>query len=101
MGMINRRLNFSATARAATGNVGGTSTGNNDFETYYGDASLNYALGRHINVGTNYVYYRHRFDQGVVIPIDFANTYNRHAIRAYVSVWAPLVQRARRTHAAR
>jgi hypothetical protein len=89
-------MNFGASARASLGNVGFVSTDDNGFESYYGDASLGYALGRHVSLGVSYAYYRHRFDRDVVIPLDFSNSFNRHSVRVSVSVWAPLVQRARR-----
>jgi hypothetical protein len=62
----------------------------------YGNASLGYALSRKVNLALTYGYYRHRFDRGVVLPSDFSSTFNRHSLRATVSVWAPLFQRARR-----
>lgn len=100
-GLITRRLSLSSSVRASIGTVGSVATDDNGFETYYGDASLGYAVGRHISVGVSYAYYRHRFDRDVLIPLDFSNTFNRHSVRAFVSVWAPIVQRARRPHAAR
>jgi hypothetical protein len=100
-GLIDRRVNFTALARATRGNVGGFTETNDAFEAYYGDASLTYALGRHVSIGTSYTYYRHRFDRSVLIPVDYSDSFNRHSVRVFVSVWAPLIQRARRPHAAR
>jgi hypothetical protein len=100
-GLLTRRLSLSSSARASIGNVGSDDSGDNGFESYYGDASLGYAVGRHISLGVSYAYYRHRFDSGVLIPLDFSNTFNRHSVRVFVSLWAPIVQRARRANATR
>ena len=99
-GLISRRLSFESSAQASTGHVGFVSSANS-FESYYGNASLGYALTRHLDFGVTYAYYRHRFDSGVALPTDFVNQFNRHSVRASVSVWAPLFQRARRANAAR
>ena len=98
-GLLSQRLNFQAAGRASTGAIGFAAA--HDFDSYYGNASLGYAVSRHVNVGATYAYYSHRFDPGVALPADFANRFNRHSVRLSVSVWAPLYQRARRTNASR
>lgn len=100
-GLISRRLEFTTTARAAFGSVGVDNTGGNRFDTYYGSAALSYALARYMNVGLTYAYYRHHADASVVLPPDYPRTFDRQSIRATVNLWAPLFQRARRTHASR
>jgi hypothetical protein len=100
-GLLTRRLSASGSARASLGNVGGIVTDDNGYESYYGDVSLGYALGRHVSLGLSYAYYRHRFERDVVIPLDFSDTFNRHSVRVSVNFWAPIVQRARRPNATR
>ena len=100
-GLINRRVDFQSSARVSGGAIGLSTADDNRYESYSGSASLGYALTRHVNLSLSYLYYRHRFDQGVVLPPDFANTFNRHSVRASVSVWAPLFQRGRRSNATR
>jgi opacity protein-like surface antigen len=99
-GLVSRRIQFQTTARASTGRAG-SSVDEGGFDTYYGNASLGYALNRHTNLSLTYAYYRHRFDRGVALPADFVNQFNRHSVRASVSVWAPLFQRTRRANATR
>lgn len=94
-GLLGRRWHLQASARASTGQVGLDRSGSG-FNTYYGGASAGYAISRRINLGVNYSYYRHRFEQGVVLPSDFTSHFERHSVRASISMWAPLYQRARR-----
>lgn len=92
-GMVSQRLSFLSSARTSLGRIGG---GNSDYRGTYGNAVLSYHLGRHASAGLTYAYYRHRFDGGLDLPPDFASAYNRHSIRASVSLWAPIWQSTRR-----
>jgi hypothetical protein len=98
-GLLTRRIQFQSGASASTGRTGSSNEGG--FNSYYGNASLGYALNRHVNLGLTYAYYSHRFASGVALPSDFVNRFNRHSVRASVSVWAPLFQRTRRSNATR
>lgn len=100
-GLISRRLEFTTTARAALGTVGIDNTGGKRFDSYHGSAELTYALARYMSVGVTYAHYQHHADASVVLPLDFPRTFDRQSIRATVNLWAPLFQRARRTHASR
>ena len=99
-GLISRRVQFSAVAQGSLGTVG-VEGGAPGFDSAYGTASLSYALTRFMNFGLGYSYYRHRFDDGVVLPLDAPANADRHTVRASVSRWVPLIQRARRNNASR
>lgn len=98
-GLLSRRVSLGVQARASVGTIGFART--DDYDATYADAYLGYTVQRHISVSVSYAYYRHRFDAGATLPSDFVNQFDRHSVRASVSLWAPLIQRARRTNAAR
>jgi hypothetical protein len=93
-GLLTRRLSFRGSARTSLGTIG--AGGNRGYRGMYGNASLGYDLGRNASIGLTYAYYRHRFDQNVTVPSDFASAYDRHIVRASINMWAPLFQRPRR-----
>jgi hypothetical protein len=99
-GLITRRVQFNASLRGALGTVGveGDAPG---FDSYYGDASLSYALSRFMSVGVSYAYYSHRFDDAVQLSSSVPYALDRQSVRASVSLWAPVFQRTRRTNASR
>jgi hypothetical protein len=97
-GLLSPRLQFRAGARASTGRVGFQGGG---FSSYRGTASLNYALSRYANLGVAYSYYYHLFGDGIAMPAGLPAGIDRHSVRAYVNVWAPLFQRSRRSNATR
>jgi hypothetical protein len=94
-GLISRQLQFTAMAQAALGTVG-VARSSPGFNNGHAAASLKYAIARFVNFGVTYSYYRHRFDDGVQLPADVPLSFDRHSVRASVSLWAPLVKRARR-----
>jgi hypothetical protein len=98
-GLITRRLNFSATAGASTGQMGFGS--GHDFDSYRGSLSLSTALNRFMNVGVDYAYYKYVFDSAVVLEPGLASDINRQSIRAHISFWAPIFNKARRPNASR
>jgi hypothetical protein len=98
-GLITRRLNFQAVAGASTGQMGFGSGDN--FDSYRGSMSLSTALNRFMNVGVDYAYYKYLFASSVVLEPGLARDVNRQSIRAHVSFWAPIFNKARRPNAAR
>ena len=98
-GMLNRRLQFGSGVGGAVGSVG-VGTGQN-YDTYSASATLNYALTRYTGLGTEYFFYRYRFDQTVLLPPGMSPHTNRQGVRVYLSVWVPLIHRARRSDAPR
>ena len=99
-GMVNRRLQFSSSAAAAIGNFAATGNGTG-FDTYTGNVGLTYGITRELGIGVNYSYYRYSFDEAAPLPIAFARQTDRNSVQAYLTVWMPIVHRARRSDAAR
>ena len=98
-GLINRRVQFRAAAGGMVGSVG--LSGGQNYDTYFATASLSHGLTRFLGLGTEYFYYRYQFDAGVRLPVGMSSETNRHGVRAYISLWAPLLHRARRPDAPR
>lgn len=94
-GLINRRSQFQFTARALHGS-GRSSPAGGGIESYSATAGLTVAVTRYINTGLTYAYYHYQFGNGVSLPPGFAHDLDRQSVRASVSLWAPLFQRARR-----
>ncbi len=99
-GLVNRRLEFTSRAGVSFGQIGGTVRGKN-VKTYLGTAGLTYGLTRNVGLGVNYSYYRYAFGQSAVLPAGYDRKLDRQGVRAYITLWAPLVHRARRADAAR
>ena len=99
-GLLSRRLQFQSTAQTSTGRAGFSRT-SGGFSGYYGTALLGFALSRHLSLQLKYGYYRHHFDDATLLVPGFANAVDRHSVRGYISLWAPLFQRARRADATR
>lgn len=95
-GLITRRLQFHAGARAALGSRQVLANDDSKFHTYYGNAGLSYALSRFINAGVTYAYYNHRFADSFVLAPGYPNHVSRESVRIYISAWAPLFERSRR-----
>jgi hypothetical protein len=99
-GLISRKMQFQSSIGAALGTVG-FSAAANGFSTYFGNAGLSIALTRLLAVGCDYSYYRYVFDGGVDLPLGLSPRMDRQSVRAHLNVWVPLVQRTRRSNAAR
>jgi len=99
-GMINRRLQFRSTASASFGSVGFGGR-RDDFVSYRGTASLTTGLTRYAGLGVTYSYYRSSLDDRVTAPSDLPRDIARQSVRAYVTLWAPLVYRAGRQNGTR
>jgi hypothetical protein len=102
-GLVARRVQVSAVARAVDGRAGFArqTESQNGFNAYQAGVSVGYALTRYVNLGLVYSFYRNRFGSAIDLAPGFANEVDRHSVRANVSVWAPLFQRARRPDATR
>jgi hypothetical protein len=95
-GLLTRRTQFQASARAAKGNRGFSRDASGNLHTYYGSAGVSFALSRLVNTGVNYSYYNHRFPDSMVLAPGFPAASNRKSVRAYVSLWVPVFERSRR-----
>lgn len=98
-GSISRRLQFNSQAGVSFAHSG--TSGNREFDTYLATAGVNYAVTRYVALGVNYSHYRYKFAEGAVLPPGFTGEMDRQGIRASLSLWAPIFQRARRPDAAR
>jgi hypothetical protein len=98
-GMLNRRLQFGSAVGGALGSVGVGAEQN--YDTYYASATLTYGVTRYMGLGTEYFFYRYRFDETVGLPSGMSRHSNRQGVRVYLSLWAPLIHRARRPDAPR
>jgi opacity protein-like surface antigen len=93
-GMLSRRAQLQFTARAL---LGGSNSGSyGDAESVSATGGLTVALTRHVSTGLTYVYYRQQFADTLLLAEGFPHEFSGQSIRASVSVWAPLFQRARR-----
>jgi hypothetical protein len=93
-GDITSRVQARLAARALRGSHWGGDYG--DVATYSGVAGITWALTRYLGTGLTYAYYRHDLAGGVALAPGFPNHFDGQTIRASVSVWAPVFQRARR-----
>jgi hypothetical protein len=83
------RLDFTASASHAFGNVGFGSI-NNGFSTTTSTAQLRYALFRNLAAYGQYFYYRYHFDAGVVLPGTVPPMLDRQGGSVGVTLWLPL-----------
>jgi hypothetical protein len=96
-GLLSRRLSFHSGAGLIVGNVGlGSSASGNGFDTLYASTGVGRALGRHLQLGLDYSFYRYSFEQNALLPAGFLNDMSRHSVRATLSAWSPVFQRGRR-----
>jgi hypothetical protein len=93
-GLITRRLQFQAAATASLGSVG--SGARRKYDIYRGTVSLSTALTRFMNMGLDYAYFEYSFNEDIVLDAGVPRDINRQSIRAHLTLWAPLMNRARR-----
>ena len=93
-GLVNRRMAFHSRGGASSGRLSAGSGGG--FDAYFADAGLTFALGRHAAIGTSYRYHNHEFANAFSGVPGIPSSLERHSVQAYLSVWAPIFQRARR-----
>jgi len=98
-GMLNRRLQFASAVGGALGSVGVGAEQN--YDTYYASATLTCGLTRYMGLGTEYFFYRYRFEETVRLPSGMSPHSNRQGVRVYLSLWVPLIHTARRPDAPR
>ena len=98
-GMATRRVQISTQLGAALGSVGVSAA--NDYDSYFGNASVNVALSRHASVHVTYSYYHYSFDRSVELPVFAPRDTDRQSISGGVSLWLPLLHRSRRPNATR
>jgi hypothetical protein len=99
-GLINRRLSFHSGVGASMGEVGFGSS-SNGAHSVYGRAGVTTALTRKTAVGVDYNYYFHSFGEGITLPSGVVRDIDRHSVRAYITVWAPLMTGVRSSNATR
>jgi hypothetical protein len=99
-GLISRRVSFRSGIGAALGDVG-FGAGVNGTHSTFGIAGLTMALNRLAAIGLDYNYYLHSFGTDIGLPDDVQREVDRHSVRAYVTVWAPLMARERSQNASR
>ena len=99
-GLLSRRIQFDASAIASIGKTG-FDVEQQDFDSYRAIVTLSTALNRYMNVGVDYSYYRYKFDESVELEPGLPHYVNRQSVRAHVSFWAPLLNKARRRDASR
>ncbi len=100
-GMINRRVRFHSGASTSVGDVGLSGAGGNGFNTYTGSSGVNLGLTRSFGLALDYAYYHYSFKTGALLPLGLPRDMNRQSLTASLSLWAPLVHRARRPNASR
>jgi len=94
-GLISRRVQFQSGVRGVIGTLGYEADASSEFDTYQGYTGISFALNRFMQVGTDYSYYRYRFDQRALLPLGVPHNVDRQSIRAQLSFWAPLMTRRR------
>jgi hypothetical protein len=99
-GLLNRRVSFHSGVGVSTGNIG-FSSGLNNTHAAYAVTGLTTALSRQTAVGIDYNYYLHFFGEDIVLPEGVLPEANRHSVRAYFTVWAPLMASGRSMNASR
>jgi len=97
-GMVNRRVQLTASATAARGE-GLSSQGT--YNSLAGAAVMSVALSRYSNLNLSYTRYRYDFDEEIELPEGALNQFERQGIRASVSFWMPLLTQRRRSNASR
>jgi hypothetical protein len=80
-GLLNRRVEFSMSARALIGDFG-VQENASFFDTYQGSAGLSFALTRIMRLSAGYSYYSYRFDTTAGLPSDVPPTVGRQSLQA-------------------
>jgi len=94
-GLITRRVQFNANVRSVDGDVGLTGV-DNGYHMYMGTASLTTSVSRSIGMSATYYYLQYRFQTGAALPTNIDREGERQGIRGTISVWVPLINRARK-----
>jgi hypothetical protein len=99
-GLLNRRVSFHSGVGVSTGNVGFSSELNNTHSAY-AIAGITTALSRLTAIGLDYNFYMHFFGEDIGLPEGVLREANRHAVRAYFTLWTPLLSSGRSLNASR
>jgi hypothetical protein len=99
-GLLSRRVQVGAGAGAASGNLG-FNQGVNDLWSYNGNAFMGFALSRHLNATASYSYNSFTLQGDVYRLLGFPEDVRRHSVGVFLTAWAPLYQKGRRTNASR
>ena len=91
-GLVSRRVSFHSGLGMSLGDVG-FSAGQTGTHAVYGIAGVTRALTRLTAVGLDYNYYLHSFGADVGIPDGVLRDVDSYSIRAYITLWAPLMSR--------
>jgi hypothetical protein len=94
-GLVNRRVEFQSGIWTSIGNVDQPNAAAY-FDTFLAGANLSVALTTYMRLGAYYAFYRYRFDEFAFLPAGVPRNVDRQSVRIQMSLWAPLMQRARR-----
>lgn len=93
-GLVNRRVSWRSGAGVMFGTLGFEDGARRARATFV-SSSIDTALGRLAALGVDYSYYLHSFGEDIALPNSVFREIDRHSLRVYVSVWAPLLTRIR------
>jgi hypothetical protein len=101
-GLIGRRVELRTEVAATVGRLGfDRGATDRGFDAYDGTAQLTVAVSRYLGISASYTYYRYTFDSGAPLTGAVYRRLDRQSVQAGLTLWAPLLHRARRPHAAR
>lgn len=93
-GLVNRYVQFNSGASYSVGRL--ALGGQRGARAASATAGLTIGLSRSLAVGVNYLYYDHSYRASIALPTGTARSVERHGVRVYLSVWAPIFHRDRR-----
>jgi hypothetical protein len=101
-GLLGRRVELRTEVAATVGRLGfDRAAANRGFDAYDGTAEMTVAISRYLGIRASYTYYRYTFDSDAPLTGAVYRRLDRQSVQAGLTLWAPLLQRARRPHAAR
>ncbi len=99
-GLPSRIVQVNVRAGASNGSLG-IARGVNGLLSYYGSTGVGLAFSRYASLQTTYNYYNSALDGDIYRMLGFPATLGRHSFAVSVAVWAPIIQKGRRTNAPR
>jgi hypothetical protein len=105
-GLISRRVAFRSSAAATLGDVSRVTAtvpvaASNEMATATGSAGLVVALTRYAAISGEYLFYAYSVDNASAILSGLTPQLTRHGVMVSLRAWMPVVERGRRTNAAR
>ena len=102
-GLISRRTGFHSSAGATFGDLGIPSDTNprGRFDTEYANVGMGFAFSRYLSANADYVFYMYSLNQLGAFAPGAEPKLHRHDVVLYISAWAPVFERGRKTNAAR